>query len=365
MQESRLRNHIPLSAPATREPCTGDEADLRVSLGFVPRWYHERLDIDFSRQWHTDPVYRYESLVRMKTYLHEIFPTVSYFTPNYNKDNIEPACATISGVHGIKLIPMVYGLETQYFNDNWPDNLAGQVLSKEHLANLEPIDVAKTPVIVQLLEQMDIIEKTYGQIQGYLNYQGILNIAVKLRGTEIFMDIYDDPEFAHYLFNHIANTILQVSKLVQARQRKSGFEVNLLSMSNCVMNMVSADTYREFVLPYDLMLSKEFERFGVHTCNWNITPYIDVLRSIDKMGYIDMGMVSDMKRVRDVFPDARRAVMYPPVELEQKTMDEIKADIQKIFDDLAPCDIIMADITDTTPDERVREFLEVADSFNK
>jgi len=36
MTESRLRNHIPLSAPATREPCTGDEQDLRVSLGFVP-----------------------------------------------------------------------------------------------------------------------------------------------------------------------------------------------------------------------------------------------------------------------------------------------------------------------------------------
>jgi hypothetical protein len=178
------------------------------------------------------------------------------------------------------------------------------------------------------------------------------------------MDIYDDPEFAHHLFNHIAGTILQAAKLVQARQREFGFDNNLLSMSNCVMNMVSADTYKEFVLPCDLMLSKEFERFGVHTCNWNISPYIDVLRSIDKMGYIDMGMVSDMKRVRDVFPDARRAVMYPPVELEQKTMDEIKADIQKIYDDLAPCDIVMADITDTTPDERVREFLEVADRFN-
>ncbi len=364
MVEYKLRNHIPLSAPATREPYTGDEADLRVSLGFVPRWYHKRLGIDFSQQWHTDPVYRYETLVRMKIHLHQSFPTVPYFKPCYIDKGIEPACATISGVYGIKLIPMVYGMETQYFADNWPDNLADQFLAKEHLAKLEPFDVSKTPVIVQMLEQMDTIEKTYGQIHGYLNYQGILNIAVKLRGTDIFMDMYDDPDFAHHLFNHIADTILQVSKLVQARQRESGFAVNLLSMSNCVMNMVSADTYREFVLPCDLRLSKEFERFGVHTCNWNITPYIDVLRDIDKMGYIDMGMVSDMKRVREVFPDARRAVLYPPVELEQKSMDEIKADIQKIYDELAPCDIVMADITDTTPDERVNEFLAVAESFN-
>ena len=74
MPETRLRNHIPLSGPATREPCTGDEPFLRVSLGFVPRWYHKRLGIDFSQQWHTDPVHRYDTLVAMKTFLHEIFP---------------------------------------------------------------------------------------------------------------------------------------------------------------------------------------------------------------------------------------------------------------------------------------------------
>jgi len=359
----RLRNHIPLGAPATREPCEGDEPFLRVSLGFVPRWFTKRLGIDFSGRWHTDPVFRYDSLLKMKTHLHEMFPAVPYFKPALNDKGIEPACATISGVYGIRLIPMVYGMGTRYFADGWPDAVDKTPLSKEHLARLEPFDVSKTPVMAQLFEQMDTIERTYGQIHGYLNYQGILNIALKLRGGDIFLDMYDDPAFVHHLFAHIADTIMKVSKLVQTRQRASGFAVNLLSMSNCVMNMVSADTYREFVLPYDLMLSKQFERFGVHTCNWNITPYIEVLRCIDKMGYIDMGMMSDMKRVRDVFPDARRAVLYPPVALEQKTMDEIKADIQKIADELAPCDIVMADITDTTPDSRVRGFLTAADCF--
>ena len=39
--------------------------------------------------------------------------------------------------------------------------------------------------------QMDIIER-FGKVHGYLNYQEILNIAVKLRGTDIFMDMVDD-----------------------------------------------------------------------------------------------------------------------------------------------------------------------------
>jgi len=365
MNQYMLRNHIPISGPATREPLMGDEPVLRVSLGFIPRWYHERLGIDFSEIWHTDPLYRYDTLVKMKTCLHELFPSVPNFKTEFDSRGIEKTCATISGVHGIKLIPMIYGLDVKYSKDDWPDNLAGQFLSKEQLLDLKPFDVSRSPVVIQLMEQMNVIEKNFGPIHGYLNYQGILNVAIKLRGTEIFTDMIDDPDFAHHLFGHIADTIMQVSKLVQERQRKSGFDIDLLSMSNCVMNMISPDLYREFVLPCDAALSKEYRRFGIHTCNWNITPYIEVLREIDKMGYIDMGMMSDMKKVKDVFSDARRAVFYPPMELEQKSIKEIEKDIEKIYRELSPCDIVMADVTNTTEDEKVRQFLDLAARIGK
>ncbi|MFO7637391.1 MAG: hypothetical protein R6W96_08790, partial [Clostridia bacterium] len=70
MHDFQLKNHIPVSGPATREPMDGDEPDFRISLGFVPRWYHQRLGIDFSQTWHTDPVYRYDALLLMKRHLH-------------------------------------------------------------------------------------------------------------------------------------------------------------------------------------------------------------------------------------------------------------------------------------------------------
>lgn len=112
--KGQLRNHIPLGGPATREPVRGDEPALRVSLGFMPQWYQRRLGVDFSKRWHTDPLYRYEALHTMKTNLYACFPEVPDFTPQYNERGIEPACATISGVFGIKLIPMLYGLDVQY-----------------------------------------------------------------------------------------------------------------------------------------------------------------------------------------------------------------------------------------------------------
>jgi hypothetical protein len=103
-----LRNHIPISAPATREPCDGTETPLRVSLGFTPRWYHQRLGIDFSQNWHLDPGYRYETLVAMKEHLHKSFPSIPYFVPEYRADGVEPSCATVSGVFGIMLVSAIY-----------------------------------------------------------------------------------------------------------------------------------------------------------------------------------------------------------------------------------------------------------------
>jgi hypothetical protein len=355
----RLRNHIPLGAPARREPLVGDEPALRVSLGFAPRWFHRRVDVDFGARWHLDPLYRYRSLLRMKREVNRAFPMVPDFQVTM-KGDVEPTCATLSGVHGIMLLPMLYGIEPVYGADRWPDARAGMGVDKERLMRLAPLDLESHPVMGQLFEQMDLIEREWGAIHGYLNYQGVLNVAVKVRGGAIFTDMIDDPPFVHAFLDHIARTIESVSKRVQARQRRSGFAIDMLSLSNCVVVMISPQQYEIFVLPHDLRLSHEYARFGIHTCNWDATPYLGALRRIRRMGYLDTGMMADLRRIREIFPDARRAVMVGPVELETKPLDQIRADMERLAADYAPCDIVMADVDHTTPDERVRDFLRIA-----
>jgi hypothetical protein len=382
-----LRNHIPLSGPATREPCDGTESPMRVSLGFTPRWYRDRLGMDFGEPWHLDPVYRYEQSVRMRQLLQEVFPTVDYFRLNLQdraagsrpaaNGGFCPECATISSVFGIMLVSSCYGLQLAYRDDNWPDAAGGAHLDKETLTGLiarGPFDFSRPDSIARslpgggltikaLFSQMDEIARRWGPIHGYLNYQGILNIALKLRGNDMFMDMYDDPEFVKSLFDHIARTIGDLSKTVQARQRASGFDIDLLSMSNCVMNMVSPEQYEEFVLPLDRRLSKDYARFGVHTCNWVIDPYMDSLRKLDRMDYIDTGTGSDLGRLKRVFPDTRRAVLYTPGEAESKSLDELHRDLERIAREYAPCDIVLADVETTMPDTRINDFLGIAEEL--
>ena len=98
-----------------------------------------------------------------------------------------------------------------------------------------------------------------------------------------------------------------------------------------------------------------------HTCTWVVTPYLDALRRIEKMGYLDTGMMADLKRIRKMFPDARRAVLNGPVELENKALPEIRADIERLAAEYAPCDIVMADVDSTTHDGRVSDLLRIVE----
>lgn len=350
----QLRNHIPISGPARREPVDGTESPLRVSLGFEPMWYTQRCAVDFSERWHTDPVYRHNSLVVMKRELHHAFPSVPYWDVNRNDDTW-----TISGVYGSYFIAQVFDCELAYISDHWPQVIRRPSLSLEELAHLNLHDLLNAPIVADIFRQMDVIEREAGKIQGYFSWQGVLNNAFNIYGQSIFTAMVETPELAHQFFALITDVMVALAQRVQARQRASGFAINQLDVSNCVMNMISPRMYHEFIFPYDQHIAGQFEYFGVHTCNWNVNPYLAVLRELPKLGYLDMGIVSDLRRVREMFPDARRAVMYSPVNLQDASIEEIRADMQKIRDALSPCDVVMADIQWTTPDSRVNELLEI------
>jgi hypothetical protein len=350
----KLRNHIPISAPARREPCNGKESDMRVSLGFEPAWFHKRCGVEFLEDWHQDPYYRYETLRRMKEELVKRFPQVEYWDVSRRDD-----LATVSGCYGAYLIPHVFGISLGYAPDRWPVLKEKSKLSIRDIERLDHETILQGPAVEDLSHQMNIIESEWGKIQGYLNWQGILNNALHLRGQDIFLDLYDRPAFVHQVFSLICDVMIRLAKLVQERQRRSGFYINQMSVSNCVVNMISPDQYIEFVFPYDKRIAQNFERFGVHTCNWDVTPYIDVLKNLPKVGYLDMGIESDMRKVKEIFPEARRAVIYSPITFREATVEKIRQDIEHVYLELSPCDVVMADISWDTPDQRVHELLEI------
>ena len=355
----QLISYIAPAAPATRRPAIGDEPFLRPEIGFTPNWFRTATGIDFGRKWHCEPAYRREMLPIMYNEIKRRFPGTSIGSI----DNPEKPLDLLTGTYGCVSVAAIYGIPIVYAEDNWP-NCKRSYFSDNEINNLEPPDLERNPFIQELMTQVDWIASNEGRIEGFINWQGVLNNAYRLRGEKIFYDMVDCPQRCRHLFDCICTTMIDAAKQLNKRQLQSGVKVEFFTISNCLVNMVSPEQYREMLLPYDQKIAETFGCIGIHNCSWNADAYIDDYAAISNLGYIDMGLDSNLARASEVFPHARRGLMYRPTDLTNKSLQVIEADVEKIASQYAPCDIVVADIEADTPDERILDFLELCDRIN-
>lgn len=349
MNEKQLISYIAPGAPATRRMTNAPLPFLRPEIGFTPNWYHERLGIDFGCNWHTQPMIRKQAVVAMRKELHKTFG------PAVCGPSDRPQQDLLTGTQGACALAAIYGVPIVYSSNNWP-NCAHQYLNDAQRDALQPPDLDTNPFFCQFMQQMEEIGASENKIEGFINWQGILNNAHRLRGEQLFYDMVDTPGRAMHLFDCICRTMIEAARRVHARQAASGVEISFFTVSNCLVNMISPQQYRDLLLPFDQRLAREFGCIGIHNCAWTADPYLEHYAQIPGLGYIDMGLQSDLMRARQLFPNVRRALMYTPMDLINKTSDQICGDLERIAAEYGPCDIVLADIEAGTPDNKVLEF---------
>jgi len=360
MSLQRLISYIAPSAPATRRLARGDEPFVRPEIGFTPRWYREALGIDFGPRWHSDVPYRRESVLAMRDELRRRFPG----TGIGGTDEPDAPLDLLTGVFGTAAVAAIFGLPIVYAPDNWP-NVEHLYLTREQMAGLEVPDLTVNPIFQDLLRQVDEIEALEGQAYGFINWQGVLNNAQRLRGPELFIDLYEAPPLAHHIFDVVCETMLEAMRRLHERQRAGGVDYRFGTISNCLVNMISPSQYEEFLLPCDRRIASAFEVVGIHNCAWNADPYLGLYATVPNLGYIDMGIRSDLKEARKLLPHARRALMYTPMDLADKPMRAIREDLERVAREYASCDIVLADIESGTPDERVLEAIAYCEELSE
>lgn len=271
-----LISYIAPAAPATRRPADGDEPYLRPEIGFGPAWYREALGIDFGHRWHTDVDYRLETVDAMRGELRRRFGGTrmgSIDSPDSPRD-------LLTGTFGAAAIAGIYGLEVLYSPDKWP-NVAHDYLDRERADALEPPDLDDNPFFADLMGQLDRIEELEGSIEGFVNWQGVLNNAYRLRGEDLFVDMIEAPGRARRLFECVAATMIDAMQRVHDRQRESGVDIRFSTVSNCLVNMVSAEQYQQYLLPLDAHIARAFETIGIHNCAWRADPYLELCGELD------------------------------------------------------------------------------------
>lgn len=355
----QLISYIAPGAPATRCPAEGNEPFLRPEIGFTPAWFRQHVPIDFGERYHADPAYRRDCVVQMRRVLREHFPD----TRIGRIDRPEKPLDLLTGTHGGCTVAAIYGVPVIYAENNWP-TCTHDYLTDDQLARLEPPDLDRNPHFEGLMAQLEWIAGAEGTIEGFINWQGVLNNAHRLRGEALLMDMLEEPDKACHLFACVCQTMIEGIRRVHDRQRKSGRDFRFITAGNCLVNMVSPALYRDLLLPFDQKLAAEYGCMGIHGCAWNVTPYLEFYAQVSDVGYIDMGLDSDLIRAKQLFPSARRSLMYTPMDAARRSINELEADFRRIAHDYAPCDIVIADIEAGTPDSRVREIIGLCDELS-
>ncbi len=354
MHTEQLISYIALGAPATRRPATGTLPFLRPEIGFTPKWYHQSTGIDFGERYHIDPSFRKKSLMTMRTEVDKRFPGSRIGKIDDSGETTD----LLTGLYGACTIASMFGVPIRYDSEQWPTSEHFKI-SDDGMRLLEPVDPANNPFFRSIMDQVEQIAASEGKVVGFINWQGVLNNAQRIRGQQLFLDMLVDPDTTMHFLECITTTMIDAAKLLQKRQIQSGVGYTFFTVSNCLVNMLSPDLYRDFILPFDQRIAEAFQSVGIHNCAWNATPYLDDYSTIKDVRYLDMGMDSDLDKARFLFPSCRRSLMYTPMDLANKQIDEIRNDLEYVALHYGPCDIVAADIEAGTPDKRVIDFMDI------
>lgn len=343
---------------------------IPVDITFHPSWWHDRAGICFNRDFFYNADYRLEADVLMRKVLFEKFGDSGIGEKNPEPRPIVGSDLIASGY----LHSEILGCEVRYSDENPPEVLCKN-MTDEEAENLDVPNLDESLAWRRIESQLDYLYEKYGYVETSVNLMGIQNIALDLRGSELFIDYHANPELAHHLLEVCAKLSIAIGKRlkrfsdrlsagVTAIVRQSVPDVYLTS--NCSVEMVSLDIYKSFLLKYDNMLAEEFTTFGVHHCGQSMEHVVDGYKLVKNLKFAEVGAFSDLAYVRRQLPNIHLNARYSPVRIKDSTPDEMKADIEKIFEDGRPHELLSIScvgIDSGVSDEQIRRFLALCKGY--
>ena len=339
---------------------------IPVEMVFNPHWWFRNYGISFDRSFYLDKEVRIENDVKMRAALFD----------RYGAGEKDPQPRPVIGsmhVAGGFVLPALFGVEIRFGADHAPWPVERNMTKAEILA-LRPPELYDTWPTNKLIEDMDFLEKEYGYVVGDVDTDGIFNTALHLRGQQLFIDLYEDPELVHHLFTVLSDTYVSLASLLRARTgtcsvatNRSILNVNpsLYVHSNCSVQMISPRIYEKLLLPYELVLAHKLQPYGIHHCGNNLHQFVDLYGKVPA-DFFDVGWGSDVARCRKALPDAFLNLRLSPVRMLHCQAAEICQDVRKLLSENQTVDkvgICCINMDYETPDENVQAMAATARDF--
>ncbi|MBZ5653448.1 MAG: hypothetical protein LAO18_23555, partial [Acidobacteriia bacterium] len=327
--------------------------NITVVMGFMPSWWEHEYGIKFGRNFHLDRKFHVDSLVRMEQLLLDRFGDLPDFS---HGEDYSGGCA-FERMWGDALIPALFGCEVSFDGPSGHPYAYELGLDDSRVQGLTIPDIESHPVTQSLRPRGD--REALG-MKGELGFEGVINVAYKLRGQQLFVDMVDAPERARHIFEVVWKTIDEFVRMVRTWQDPLVDRPTYFVNCNCMVNMLSPQMYEEQLLEFDKRFAQQFELFGIHTCNWTVDPYLDSIKQIQDLAYLDMGADSNLEKVHELFPRLYPAVFLHPEEFRSLSPEDITKEVTRIGKALGKGYVLLSDLEVGTSDNQIRAAYEAA-----
>ena len=303
---------------------------LPVDIVFHPSWWNKHTGIVFDEDFFYHPLRRVEDERRMEIELHERFGQYG-LGADYDKEL--PQVGAVHLAAGYILSEML-GCSVEYTADSAPQvicpHIEGWELDEEKPFRSEPFR--------KLQKLVESLKGKYGYVCGDLNWGGVLNLAIDLKGEMVLMDMVMEPEKTRAYFNAIGRVVERFFSYIQRETGSSSISVNRLARlldksvyihSECSHTMISTEDYETFLLPIDVVWSERYRPYGIHYCGTDPHRHAANFAKVPHLDFLDLGWGGDVKALREALPKTFLNIRLNPVELNGYSYDELKQIIEE------------------------------------
>ena len=301
-----------------------------VDITFHPSWWHKYAGIEFDEKFWFDVEYRMDADIKMRRTLYEYFGDFGIGEKNPQARPILFSDLVACGF----LYSQILGCKVEFSKNDAPVVIAAN-LTEDELENLQLPDLDTHPLWQKVQSQIDFFMKKFGYVESAINLMGIQNIALDLRGEELLIDYYDEPERNEKLFEIITDLSLEIGRrLYEVSPVVSGGVTSIVKQvcpavyltSNCSVTMISNEQYCDNLLEYDIRLAEAFPDFGIHHCGNNMENVIEGYLKVPNLKFLEIGAGSNLSLIAEAVGKREiiSCIRYSPVTLRTDSVEQMK-----------------------------------------
>jgi len=307
---------------------------LPADVVLAPAWWYHNEQITFDEDFFFNPLRRAEAEQQMEKVLYERW---GKFGLGKDRDKELPVVGAVRLAAGF-LVSEMLGCEVRYNEDTPP-----QVICCERQGLEISAEAAFASAAWKRFERLcESLKQKYGYLAGDVNWGGILNVALDVRGQDLFMDMFDKPEEVKKFLGEIAAVIERFTQTIAKETGSTSISVNrnvrhlkeaVFLHSECSHTMISVDDYRKYLLGFDEDWGRRFRPFGIHFCGTDPDRYGRVFGELGGLDFLDVGWGGDVGKLRAHLPETFLNIRLSPVEMIEQSAGEIEQTIRRLVAD--------------------------------